>query len=314
MPVIHRNRRGVAGSGCSSAGSGRGPTTSPPGLGLALLLAPLSRLLMASLVAVLLIAGCSSDPDPILLSSTADSVGAEADGDATTGTVAAEPASSPEGSDSVGSAQSPERPPFTVVAQARVGQVTAHADSDPSSPVVGEFANPTPTGGPLVFRAVDGSTDAGGQWIEVQLPVQPNGTTGWIRADEVALTNNPFRIEIDRATFSLHVYRQNSLWLQTDIAVGTGDTPTPVGDFYLMELLSPPDPTGPYGPYAFGLSGFSEVLDSFGGADVAIIGLHGTNEPSSLGTNVSHGCIRIENSIIEQLDNTVPLGTPVLIT
>ena len=204
--------------------------------------------------------------------------------------------------------------PFTVVAQAAVGALVARSEPDPDSSVLAEFTNPTAVGSPLVFRAVDGSADGNSEWIEVHLPVQPNGTTGWIRRAEVILSNNPYRIEIDRATHALRVYRRNSLWLETDVAIGNGETPTPVGDFYLLELLAPSDPGGPYGPFAFGLSGFSEVLESFGGADTAIIGLHGTNDPSSLGTDVSHGCVRIENSVIEQLATTVPLGTPVLIT
>ena len=101
--------------------------------------------------------------------------------------------------------------------------------------------------------------------------------------------------------------------MSTTIAVGTGDTPTPFGEFYLAELLQPPNPNGSYGPYAFGLSGFSEVLDSFNGGD-GVVGIHGTNDPSALGTTVSHGCIRVANDVISDMATTVPLGTPVLIT
>lgn len=250
--------------------------------------------------------GCSAAPGPVLLE------GGEA---ALSSEEAPEAAPSAEALDLAGSSDGGrEHPPFTVVAEASVAALTAHTSPDAASAVVADFTNPTAVGSPLVFRAVDGSTDGNSEWIEVHLPVQPNGTTGWIRRAEVSLSNNPYRIEIDRATYSLQVFRRNTLWLETPIAVGTGDTPTPVGDFYLLELLAPPDPTGPYGPFAFGLSGFSEVLESFGGADTAIIGLHGTNDPSSIGTNVSHGCVRLENSVIEQLAQTLPLGTPVLIT
>ncbi len=100
--------------------------------------------------------------------------------------------------------------------------------------------------------------------------------------------------------------------LSTDIAVGTGDTPTPYGEFYLAELLEPPDPGGVYGPFAFGLSGFSEVLDSFAGGD-GVVGIHGTDDPSALGRDVSHGCVRVLNDVIEDLAARVPLGTPVSI-
>jgi lipoprotein-anchoring transpeptidase ErfK/SrfK len=55
-----------------------------------------------------------------------------------------------------------------------------------------------------------------------------------------------------------------------------------------------------YGPYAFGLSGFSEVLTSFNGGQ-GQLGLHGTNQPDKIGTRVSSGCIRLRNEDIEAL-------------
>jgi len=76
--------------------------------------------------------------------------------------------------------------------------------------------------------------------------------------------------------------------------------PTPHGTYYLVELLKQPDPYGLYGPYAFGLSAFSNVLFSFGGGP-GEIGMYGTNNPSALGTDVSHGCIRISNDGITKL-------------
>jgi lipoprotein-anchoring transpeptidase ErfK/SrfK len=72
----------------------------------------------------------------------------------------------------------------------------------------------------------------------------------------------------------------------------------------------PPTANGPYGPYAYGLSGFSNVLTSFGSGD-GVIGIHGTNEPWLIGKDVSHGCIRMRNDDIERLAQFLPLGTPV---
>ena len=88
--------------------------------------------------------------------------------------------------------------------------------------------------------------------------------------------------------------------------------PTPGGIYYLKELLQPPSPNGPYGTYAYGLSGFSNVLESFNGGP-GVIGIHGTNDPSAIGTDVSSGCIRLNNAVIERLVNDIglPLGTPV---
>jgi lipoprotein-anchoring transpeptidase ErfK/SrfK len=82
--------------------------------------------------------------------------------------------------------------------------------------------------------------------------------------------------------------------------------------FYIKELLQPPNPNGPYGPYAYGLSGFTTVkeLANFEGGE-GTIGIHGTNDPSSIGTSVSHGCVRMRNEDITKLAKVLPLGTPV---
>jgi lipoprotein-anchoring transpeptidase ErfK/SrfK len=43
------------------------------------------------------------------------------------------------------------------------------------------------------------------------------------------------------------------------------------------------------------------------------VGVHGTNDPSTIGTDVSHGCIRLRNEDILELSNDVHLGTPVFV-
>ena len=201
----------------------------------------------------------------------------------------------------------------TVVARATVGELTAFTEPDEASEPVATLANPIATGGDLVLRVLTPSSEIDSPWLEVMLPVRPNGTTGWIRSDQVDLSLNPYRLQIDASDFSLALYEEDELIMSTAIAVGTGDTPTPFGEVYLAELLQPPNPNGSYGPYAFGLSGFSEVLDSFNGGN-GVVGIHGTNDPAALGTTVSHGCIRVDNEVISDMATTVPLGTPVTIT
>ncbi len=263
----------------------------------------------AGLICISLLgAACSAGGDAVLESSQLDSA-TEDTSTIDTEESASEPAADVDPLPVDGDAA----PAFTVVAEAASPEIVARTSGSDDADELGRFAHPTPVGTPMVFRVVDGGADGSSEWIEVFLPVQPNGTTGFIKRADVTLTNNPYRIEIDREAFNLRVFNQDALWMETEVAIGTGDTPTPVGDFYLLELLAPPNPEGDYGPFAFGLSGFSEVLESFGGADTAIIGLHGTNDPSSLGTNVSHGCIRLANDVITELAQTLPLGTPVLI-
>jgi lipoprotein-anchoring transpeptidase ErfK/SrfK len=49
------------------------------------------------------------------------------------------------------------------------------------------------------------------------------------------------------------------------------------------------------------------------GTDGRIYGLHGTNNPYSIGHYVSNGCIRLQNKTIESLYTRIPLGTKILI-
>lgn len=163
--------------------------------------------------------------------------------------------------------------------------------------------------GQLVFLV---RADPGGERIEVHLPVRPNGSTGWIRRADVRLSAHRYAVEVRLAEHRLVVRNGSAVVLDAPIGVGTTDTPTPGGVFYIKELLRPPDPNGPYGSYAYGLSGYSNELDDFAGGD-GVIGIHGTNDPSTIGTDVSHGCIRLANEHIELLVEEIglPLGTPV---
>ncbi len=199
---------------------------------------------------------------------------------------------------------------YTIVATGSAADVVARADADPDAEVVARFANPGTNGLPPVFQVV-GPID--GPWLQVLLPIRPNGSTGWLRSSDVDLARNLYRIVIVTEEHRLVVYRNDDIVVDTEVAIGTGATPTPLGSFYLTELLQPPDPSGPYGTYAFGLSGFSETLRSFNGGD-GVIGIHGTNDPDALGTDVSHGCIRVANETIDEMASFLPLGTPVSIT
>jgi len=179
--------------------------------------------------------------------------------------------------------------------------------SGPGGPVTQTFTNPQPSGAPLTFLLKRQDRD----WLQVYLPVRPNGSTGWVRTTDVAQAPIPYRLEISTAAHQLRLYQANQLLHTYPAATGTGGTPTPLGRYYLTELLAPTNPG--YGPYAYGLSAFSAVLTSFGGGP-GQIGLHGTAEAASIGHSVSHGCIRLSNTDITTLAKLLPLGTPVHIT
>lgn len=156
-------------------------------------------------------------------------------------------------------------------------------------------------------------TDVQDDWLQVALPERPNGSTGWIRAEGVEVHTVAHRVEIDLKARTLSLYENDELVTTTTVAIGTPENPTPTGSFYVTDKIASENPDGAYGPFAYGLSGFSEKLTEFGGGD-GQIGIHGTNDPGSLGQPVSHGCIRVPNEVAEQLNDILYLGTPVTIS
>jgi lipoprotein-anchoring transpeptidase ErfK/SrfK len=168
--------------------------------------------------------------------------------------------------------------------------------------------NPNPRGGHITFLVEREEPD----WVNVDAPVRPNGSSGWVRKDNVVLSWTDYALRLDLSDRKLTVGLRGQQTWSAPVAVGEPATPTPVGEFYLAELVKLPDPGGTYGPYAFGLSAFSEVLEQFNGGE-PIIGLHGTNHPDLIGGAVSNGCIRMSNDDVSRLAAQVPLGTPITI-
>jgi len=93
------------------------------------------------------------------------------------------------------------------------------------------------------------------------------------------------------------------------VAVGASATPSPAGDFTVIERVShptwygphqvvPPGKSNPLGPRWIGLSrkGY---------------GIHGTSNPRSIGHAASHGCIRMNNADVEELFGLVAVGDAV---
>ena len=152
-----------------------------------------------------------------------------------------------------------------------------------------------------------------GEWVEVLLPTRPNGSKAWVRAADVNLRKDAYRVRVQLAARHIEVRRGTTVLYAGTVAVGSETTPTPAGTYYIRVLIRSPSRNSPYGPFAYGLSGYSDVLERFDGGD-AELGLHGNNDASVLGKNVTHGCIRMDNDAIARLAPEVPLGTPVEIT
>ncbi len=149
------------------------------------------------------------------------------------------------------------------------------------------------------------------RWYRAELPMRPNGTIGYLRPAALRLGTVDTRIEVDLSRHRLTFFRRGTAVLGSPVAVGSSATPTPVGRFYVNQRIRSADPNGPYGPAAIGVSAFSNVLT--GWAQGGPIGIHGTNEPWSIGRSVSNGCIRLPNDVVARLFGLVPAGTPVVI-
>jgi lipoprotein-anchoring transpeptidase ErfK/SrfK len=148
-------------------------------------------------------------------------------------------------------------------------------------------------------------------WYRVQLPIRPNGAVGYVRAPDVEIVGVRTRIEIDLSERTLNLYRDGRLLRRFTTAIGTDATPTPVGRYYVNQRLRAGDPAGPWGPAALGVSAFSPVLVDW--AQGGPIGIHGTNDPASVGNAASNGCLRLTNENLTWLYERTPAGTPVVI-
>ena len=87
--------------------------------------------------------------------------------------------------------------------------------------------NPDPLGARLVFVVLN--TDRA--WLQVQLPVRPNGSLGWIARSDVQLSEHDYRILVDLGAHMITVSRGTTVIDREAIGVGTRDTPTPGGSY-----------------------------------------------------------------------------------
>lgn len=111
---------------------------------------------------------------------------------------------------------------------------------------------------------------------------------------------NSYTITINTNARTLTLFKNGKVQRVYPVAVGKPSTPTPKGTFNIINKAV--NPGGPYGIRWLGLN-----------APKGNYGIHGTNNPSSIGKGISNGCIRMHNNNVLELSNIVSIGTLVKI-
>jgi len=118
-------------------------------------------------------------------------------------------------------------------------------------------------------------------------------------------------IVLNLAARTVRFYSNGRLLREYPCAVGKPATPTPVGEYTIICKVTDPAwhpprggttvPPGPHNPLGSRWLGLSRRG----------YGIHGTNNPLSIGNAVSLGCIRMQEADIVELHDLVAVGLPV---
>ncbi len=144
--------------------------------------------------------------------------------------------------------------------------------------------------------------------------VMPKVTTAMLAAEY------PAYVVVDRPAFKLLLYRHLRLTRTYPIAVGMAGLQTPAGLHHILDKQVNPSWYVPHSAWAGSLAGQvippgpqDPLVARWMGIDDQGDGIHGTNEPWSIGSAASHGCIRMLVPDVIQLYSLTPLGSPVYV-
>jgi lipoprotein-anchoring transpeptidase ErfK/SrfK len=117
------------------------------------------------------------------------------------------------------------------------------------------------------------------------------------------------RIVISIADRKLAVMESDRVVRIFPTAVGAPASPSPVGIYKIVTSI--PDPTWYYKGKVVGPGKSNPLGTRWLGLSISGYGIHGTNNPSSIGQNASHGCVRMRNHDVEELFGLVGVGDQV---
>ena len=133
-----------------------------------------------------------------------------------------------------------------------------------------------------------------------------------IKGEKLAVLAKPISILVDKSDNLLTLEANHKSIREFHVATGTNNI-TPVGEFKIAEKLENPTWYKPGGKVIAPGVPENGLGSRWLGFNQKSYGIHGTNEPSSIGHQVSHGCIRMLNLEVEELFSIIPIGTKVTI-
>jgi hypothetical protein len=150
-----------------------------------------------------------------------------------------------------------------------------------------------------------------GRYGRVPLAYAGHRGAGWIDLRGLERSRTGVRVEADLSLHRIVVWRKGRVVLRVSAATGSPATPTPPGRYFVTDRV-PFSASSVYGSFAFGISGIQTHLPAGwdGGDQLAI---HGTNDPGSIGSSASAGCLRVSEWSLARLRPLLQLGTPVVI-
>ncbi len=157
--------------------------------------------------------------------------------------------------------------------------------------------------------------DAGRAWVRVQLPIRPNGTSGWVPRRSLRLTGTRVRFEVHLGSRRLEIWRGSRRVASWPAGIGRAGTPTPVGRYAIQDAVVTANAwRGIYGDFTVALTAHSPTLRTFMGGQ-ALIGIHGAGAGGAarVGRPSSNGCVILGASELARAAHYARPGTPVII-
>ncbi|WP_120187822.1 L,D-transpeptidase [Ammoniphilus oxalaticus] len=128
-------------------------------------------------------------------------------------------------------------------------------------------------------------------------------------------TEDQVHIVVSKSKHTLEIMLNNHPVYSFEVATGATPEKTPEGVYSIIKKVKNPwylpkdipggDPNNPLGSRWIGI----DVPNT----DGYKYGIHGTNNPESIGQSVSQGCVRMQNEDVEWLFRHIPIGTKVVI-